>query len=203
MSVKTGATFTLSSAGFSGVFTVIVTSTKDFDQAITAAALAGREGFKWCAISGTLIGGLSKAYALRNTVNTTADIPSWQQSEIDVRNQYGGSEQVTYLGGKEVPVSTSGAIRLDVVQVVGDYLEAIEVKNYNLNSPTSLSTPYSVLEREVGSRVANCPPCTTQRIVLSVRGKNFRQEKISSVIKTIGTRLINIYPNIPIDVLAA
>ncbi len=202
-SAKTGTTFALSSAGFSGVFAGAVTGiqTKDFHQAVNAAALAGSESFKWGAISGALIGGLSAASALQNAANAFDDIPSWRQSEIDVLNQYGGTEQLTYLGGEEVPFGTPGATRPDVVRTVGNHLEAIEVKNYNLESSNSLSTLYNELEREISARAANCPTGTTQRIVLDVRGRNFSQELISSVSETIETRLIDIYPNIPIDIL--
>jgi len=202
-SAKTGTAFALSSAGFSGVFAgaVVGIQTRDFDQAINAAALASSEGFKWGAISGALIGGLSEAHSLRNTSNAVNDIPSWRQSEIDVLKQYGGNEQLTYLDGKEVPFGTPGATRPDVVRTIENHLEAIEVKNYNLESSRSLNILYSELEREISSRVLNCPPGTTQRIVLDVRGRNFSQELISSVSENIETRLFDIYPNIPIDFL--
>lgn len=202
-SAKTGTTFALSSATFSGIFAGVVTGiqTKDFDHAIKAAALTGSESFKWGAISGALIGGLSEAHALRNAANAIDDVPSWRKSELDVLDQYGGSEQMTYMGGQEVPFGTPGSTRPDVVRTVGNHLEAIEVKNYNLESSSSLNTLYSELEREISSRVINCPPGTTQRIVLDVRGRNFSQELISSVSETIEARLIDIYPNIPIDIL--
>lgn len=202
-SAKTGTAFALSSAGFSGIFAGTITGiqTKDFDQAIKTAALTGSESFKWGAISGALIGGLSEAHTLRNAANTIDNIPSPRQSELDVFNQYGGSEQMTYMGGKEVPFGTPGSTRPDIVRMVDNHLEAIEVKNYNLENSKSLNTLYNELERQVSARVANCPPGTTQRIVLDVRGRNFNQELISSVSETIEERLIDIYPNIPIDIL--
>ena len=87
-----------------------------------------------------------------------------------------------------------------IVRMVDNHLEAIEVKNYNLESSKSLNTLYNELERQVSARIANCPSGTTQRIVLDVRGRNFNQELISSVSETIEERLIDIYPNIPIDI---
>lgn len=202
-SAKTGTMFALSSAAFSGVFAGAVTGiqTNDFEQAISAAALAGSEEFKWGAISGVLIGGLSEVHALGNAANAIDDVPSWRQSELDVLDQYGGKKQVAYWEGQEVPFSTPGSTRPDVVRTVDNHLEAIEVKNYNLKSPSSLNTLYSELQREIRARIANCPPGTTQRVVLDVRGRNFTQELISSVTETIETKLINIYPNIPIDIL--
>ena len=107
---------------------------------------------------------------------------------------------MTYMGGEEVPFVTPGSTRPDIVRMVDNHLEAIEVKNYNLESSKSLNTLYNELERQVSARVANCPSGTKQRIVLDVRGRNFNQELISSVSETIEERLIDIYPNIPIDI---
>lgn len=203
-SAKTGTTFALSSAGFSGVFSGVLTGiqTKDFEQAINTAVLTGSESFKWGAISGALIGGLNEAHALRNVANAIDDVPSWRQSELDVLEKYGGNEQMAYIDGKQVPSNTLGSTRPDVVRSINNHLEAIEVKNYNLESSNSLNTLYNELERQIGARVTNCPPKTTQRVVLDVRGRNYSQELISSVSEAIETRLIDIYPNIPIDILA-
>lgn len=202
-SAETGTAMALSSGVFSSAFAGVATGiqTKDIDQAVKAAALSGSESFKWGAISGALIGGLSEAHALRNAASAIDGIPSWRQSELDVLEKYGGSEQMTYMGGQEVPFGTPGSTRPDVVRTVGNHLEAIEVKNYNLESSNSLGTLYSELEREISARAVNCPPGTTQRIVLDVRGRNFSQELISTVTETIETRLVDIYPNIPIDIL--
>lgn len=62
-SAKTGTIMALSSGGVGALASGIVTGvqTKDFDEAVKAAALAGSEGFKWGAISGALIGGANGA----------------------------------------------------------------------------------------------------------------------------------------------
>lgn len=66
-SAKTGSIMALSSGLFSGVSAGIVTGieTGDFDEAMKAAALAGSEGFKWGAISGSIAGGTGEAIALK------------------------------------------------------------------------------------------------------------------------------------------
>ncbi len=202
-SAKTGTTFALSSAGFSGVFAGAVTGiqTKDFHQAVNAAALTGSESFKWGAISGVLIGGLSAASELQNTANAIDDVPSWRQSEIDVQKLYDGERQKTYLSGKEVPYATPGATRPDVVRTVENHLEAIEVKNYNLENPNNLNTLCNELKRQVGDRITNCPAGTTQRIVLDVTDRNFQPDTVSNAVQKIEAALFDIYPNIPIDVM--
>ena len=85
---------------------------------------------------------------------------------------------------------------------MGDHLEAIEVKYYNLDSSASLNTLYSELEREVTARVANLPANSTQRVVLDVTGRNFSSETITTVTETIQSKLLNIYGSkIPVDIV--
>ena len=66
-SAKTGTIMALSSGVFSGVSAGVVKGieTGDLNESMKAAALAGSEGFKWGAISGTIAGGAGKAIALK------------------------------------------------------------------------------------------------------------------------------------------
>lgn len=81
-SAKTGTICALSSGTISALASGIVkgVETKDFDEALKAAALNGSEGFKWGALGGSLSGGLEKTVALygasRNglTMNQAAQI---------------------------------------------------------------------------------------------------------------------------------
>ncbi len=210
---KTGTEFALSSAVISGVASGVITGiqTKDFDKALKAAALNGSEGFKWGAISGVIVGGATEAITLSRAAKVSKaideliadpNIPEWRRAELRALKQYGGSEQLSYIGGEEVPFSTPGATRPDVVRTVGDHLEAIEVKYYNLDSSASLNTLYSELEREVTARVANLPANSTQRVVLDVTGRNFSSETITTVTETIQSKLLNIYGSkIPVDIV--
>ena len=116
-------------------------------------------------------------------------------------NETGGYEQLSYLNGQQVPFGTQGATRPDVVQLLGDHIEAIEVKYYNLESQASLGTLYSELEREVAARVANLPAGSTQRIILDVTGRGFTEATCNAVKTNIWKVLENIYPNIPIEIV--
>ncbi len=216
-SAKSGTIMAMSSGGIGAAAGAIITGfqTKDKDQIRKAAVLQGSESFKWSAILGAISGGVTEASTLRRAakvakVAETADkdiiigedLPWWRQAELRALNDYGGKEQVSYLAGQEVPFGTSGATRPDVVRMVGDHLEAIEVKAYNLESQASLNTLYSELEREVTSRVANLPANATQRVVLDMTGRSFSNETISTVVETIQTKLFGIYgSNIPIDIV--
>ena len=210
---KTGTIMALSSGGISAVAAGAITGilTHDTDQALKAAALQGSESFKWGAILGAISGGLSEANALRDAAKATqaidealADpaISEWRKAELRALKQYGGKEQLSYLAGEEVPFSTPGATRPDVVRVIGNHLEAIEVKYYNLESPASLNTLYSELEREVSARVVNLPANATQRVVLDVTGRSYSPETIAKVVETIQSKLFNIYGSvIPVDIV--
>ena len=216
-SAKTASSFAISGALFGGVSSGIVEGikTKNFDAALKASALGGSEGFKWGAISGALAGGASELSAIhratkavegateytKGAVEIADDLPQWRQAELRALNESGGYEQLTYLNGKQVPFGTEGATRPDVVRLLGDHIEAVEVKYYNLESSASLSTLYSELEREVTTRVANLPAGSTQRIILDVTGRGFSEATCNVVRTNIWNLLDKVYPNIPIDIV--
>jgi len=214
-SAKTGAIMALSSGTLSAVAagTIKGIETGDMSEAAKVAALTGSEAFKWGAITGAIRGGVDKANVLRNapkTVNIADNttivydgIPTWRESELAALKKYGGREQVSFLGGIEVPKSTPGSTRPDILRTVGNHLEAIEVKNYDLSVADNRSVLYSELVREVSARITNLPDGSTQRIVLDVTGRGFSSELITEVMEQITLRLIDIYPNIPIEIMGA
>lgn len=199
---KTGTVYALSSGTISAVAAGTITGiqTGDFEEAKKAAALAGSEGFKWGAITGVITGGATKAVELYRSANT---IPTPRDSELTVLDRTKNStEQVSFLGGEEVPMNTPGATRPDVViKNANGTVKAIEVKNYNLAQSSNRNTLLNELERQVTSRASNLPAGSTQEIVLDVRGRGFSDELIDSTITAIRNRLANIYPDIPITIL--
>ena len=100
-SAKTGTIMGLSSGLFSGVSAGVVTGmeTGDFDEAMKAAALAGSEGFKWGAITGSVAGGAGEAIALKGatlnglTMNEAALIQKQSGYPLDVIKQFSSMEQ--------------------------------------------------------------------------------------------------------------
>ena len=216
-SAKTAATMAVSSSIIGGISAGITEGilTNDFDAALEAAALKGSEGFKWGAISGAVIGGVSELSSIHRTTKAvegaveytkgTVEIPEnlnqWQQAELRALNEYGGYEQLSYLNGKQVPFGTPNATRPDVVVNYVDHIEAIEVKYYNLENQACLNTLYKELEREVTSRVANLPAGSTQKIILDVTGRGFSKATIENAMNSIWKLLDNVYPNIPIEIV--
>lgn len=203
-SAKTAATMALSSGAISGISQALITGiqTKDFDQTVKAAALKASEGFMWGAITGAVAGGVSEAFKAKTAAASSGvikDIPSPRESELFALEQYGGSEQVTYLAGQEVPWGTAGGTRPDVVRQIGNQLEAIEVKNYDLQN--NVGGLCSELKRQISQRVTDLPPDSLQRIALDVRGRGYTAEIIENAQNAIWSTLSEVYPNIPIDIL--
>ena len=195
-SAKTGTTFALSSGAISALTAGVVEGykTKDFDSALKAAALAGSEGFKWGAITGAVTGGLVKNHEL-HTIRTP------EQSEAAALKLYDGKSQLSYKNGREVAYGTKEATRPDVVRTVGDHLEAIEVKNYDLRNADNRRVLYYELKRQISERAANMPKGTTQRVVLDIRGRKYPKELVEDVINHILSTCSDVYPNIPVDLL--
>lgn len=193
----TALKFAISSAIYGGIAAAVMKGyqTGDFEEAAKAGAVAASEGFKWGAIIGAVFGGTKNAILVKkgNVLHTP------QQSEIDVANKYGGKDQVSYLNGKEVPFGTEGSTRPDIVRQVGNHIEAIEVKNYDLNN--NKAKLIKVLIKEISDRVHNLPGGSTQRIVLDVRGRGYDEKFLNAIAKQIQEALMNIYPDIPVDFL--
>jgi len=95
-SAKTGAIMALSSGVISGVAAGAIKGfqTKDFSQALKAAAASGSNAFKWNAISGALVGGAGKALSLYGatlnglTMNQAAAIQKESSYPLDVIKQF-------------------------------------------------------------------------------------------------------------------
>lgn len=199
-SAKTGTTFALSSGGFAAVTSGIVAgiTSGDVETTVKAAALSGSEGYMWGAITGEIVGGASKAMELYRAAHT---VRTPRESELAALEKYTGTEQVAYQNGVEVPPTTQGSTRPDVVRTVDGHLEAIEVKNYNLNSYSSEQRLYDELERQVTARVANLPNGSTQRVVLDVHARDFSDELLTRVVTNIQDRCSSVYPNLPVDLM--
>lgn len=175
-------------------------TTGKIDEALKEAAISGSEGFKWGIITGAVLGGATGVYAAQEISKELL----WRQAEMRALLKYGGEEQVSFLNGERVLTSTQGATRPDIVRTIGDHIEAIEVKYYNLESETSLSLLSDELKRQVGQRVNDLPENATQRVVLDVTKRGYSKEIINDAVDYLETHgLYEIYPNLPIDVIGA
>ena len=198
-SAKTATACALSGATIGTVSTAVVKGfeTNDLYETVKSAEVAGSEWFKWGAISGAAVGGAKEALRIRSV--THGKIPTPQEAEEQAKQLLGGRTQCSYIDGKEVPYGTPGSTRPDVVRTVGNHLEAIEVKRYDLQN--SLNELRTVLIDEISARNANLPTGTTQRIVLNVEGRGYTKAYVDSIIKWIQKSLEPIYPSIPVDVM--
>ena len=104
-SAKTGTIMALSSGVFSGVSAGVVKGieTGDLNESMKAAALAGSEGFKWGAISGTIAGGSGEAIALKGatlnglTMNEAAMIQRESKLPLEFIKNFHSMDEYTVL----------------------------------------------------------------------------------------------------------
>lgn len=134
-SAKTGAVMALSSGAFSGISAGIVTGieTGDFDEAMKAAALAGSEGFKWGAITGSIAGGAGEAVALKGatlnglTMNEAALIQKESGYPLSVIKQFHSFDEYTVFKQAGLQAEVLGGnlslVRsdIDLYNVVDEY----------------------------------------------------------------------------------
>ena len=206
-SAKTAASFALSSSALSGLMSSAIEyyKTGDVEKSLEKGLVDASEGFKWGAIIGSISGGSHEAIMqLRASkeLKSMNFLERGARSEIRASQKYGGREQVSYLNGQEVPSSVSGATKPDLVREINGKLEAIEVKNYNLNSEESRKYLLKELDRQITSRSVNLPSGSTQRIVLDVQGRNYDKKLIKEVIEDIQRTCNHSYLNIPVDIMS-
>lgn len=170
--------------------------TGDMDAALETVVLSGSEGFKWGAIVGAVTG--AGWGILRNVVASRA-IPTPRQSEQAVLQLLGGSEQVSYLNGVEVPFATNAATRPDVVTQIGGETVAVEVKNYDLIS--NLYNLGRTLTYQLTRRAENLPEGMRQMVYLDVRNRGYSPEYLNYVVLYLQQQLSGIDGGIPIMLL--
>lgn len=98
---KTGTEFALSEMAFSSIIAGITTgvATGDVNEALKASLLAGSEGFKWGAISGTVIGGGSELITLKAaskgglTLNEAATIMQEEKLPANFVKQFSSMDE--------------------------------------------------------------------------------------------------------------
>ncbi|MDE5539213.1 MAG: hypothetical protein K2J20_01860 [Bacilli bacterium] len=205
-SAKTATEFALTSAAFSGFISTAIEQYKtgDFNKALEKGGLDASESFKWGAILGGATGGITeyiKQIKAAKNLKTLTNNERGALSEARAQKKFGGKEQVSYLNGKEVPTTTSGATRPDLVREVNGKLEAIEVKNYYLNDSSRRDALYNELNRQVSNRVNNLPVGSTQIIVIDAQGRNYSKSLIEEVINGIKESCGDVYPNIPVEIM--
>lgn len=143
-SAKTGTVFALSSGTISGVSAGIVKGieTKNFDQAIKAAALEGSDGFKWGAIGGSIAGGAGEAIALHGaslnglTINEAAVLQKESGYPLDVIKQFKSMDE--YNVYKNAGLKT---------QMVNGKLALVQDIDLNFKSTLANGTEVTNLER--------------------------------------------------------
>lgn len=121
VSAKTGAISALSGGAMGAIPAGIIRGiqTGNMEEALKAAALAGSEGFKWGAISGSLAGGAKEAVALKSmtkgglTMNQAASIQQASHWPADVISEFHSmDEYIVYEKAGLKPVMVNGKTAL-------------------------------------------------------------------------------------------
>ena len=140
-SAKTGAIAALSTGVVSGLAEGIVTGieTGDFDESLKAAALAGSEGFKWGAITGSIAGGATETVKYTNAMKALKGVPlngltPQQAAAIQMETGYPISIIKQFHNMDEFLVYKNAGLHS---QMVGDRLAL--VKDIDLNFKSDLS----------------------------------------------------------------
>ncbi len=200
--ISTGATkvskvlslsYALSSGITSGLMKYVQTG--DTDKALQTGLVQGSNGFKIGAIVGAAVGGVQGAMS-------SIGVPTPSEAEQAAYKRYDNGTartQVSYIDGVECSSYVKGSTRPDVVRTVDGHIEAIEVKCYDLeNNSSSL---YAVLEKQIGERMQYLPEGSTQRVVLDVTGRKYKQSFVNEIVEQIKTRCAPIYPDLPVDLV--
>lgn len=173
--------------------------TGDYQDAINEGIYRASQSYMWSALFGAVSGGLGSLAKMPKWMKTHGGHPTWQESEKDIAQSLGAKEQLSFLGGKEVPWGTPGATRPDGIIVNADRtLTAVEVKNYNLADNASLAGLKRELERQVKQRLTDLPQGSKQVIYLDARGRGYSTAYLEKVRAYLFKSLNEIYPDIPI-----
>lgn len=126
-SANTATTFAVSSAAFGGISAGVVRGiqTGDFDEALEAAAMGSTEGFKWGAISGAVVGGVSKGSAL-----------------------YGAAKQTNFTMNQYAQIQQEAGYPLDVIKQFHTMDEYQAFKNSNLK-PEMIGNKTALIKTDI------------------------------------------------------
>lgn len=133
-SAKTGTIMALSSGVFSGVSAGVVKGieTGDLNESMKAAALAGSEGFKWGAISGTIAGGSGEAIALKGatlnglTMNEAALIQRESKLPLEFIKNFHSMDEYTVLKNAGLTLSKVNGRMVLTQNIDWDFIGDIE-----------------------------------------------------------------------------
>ena len=199
VSAKTGAASAISSAALGGVVSGAATAieTGDLNAALKDAAVAASEGLKWGAIAGAVGGGIGKAKALPLPSRSNPKVPGPRESELYALWKYGGTEQKSFLKGKEVSRNVAGSVRPDVVFKKGNREVAVEVKNYDLEK--NFNSLRVTLRNQIAFRKLQLPKGMSQMILLDVLGRGYTSAFLKARIEMLKRE----FPDVAIDVIRA
>ncbi len=203
VAAKAGVYTAFSSALCSSVIAGTITGiqTKNFDKTVKSMTIAGAEGFKWGAIAGTVIGGISKAWSIKKAAATISTATRGKNAVDFAQQKYGGRTEVSYMNGREVPYGTPGSTRIDLVSKNDNgQLIASEVKSYtgDYTLPKILNDLKQSLIPAIKNRLERLPKNSIQQLILDIREKNYSKEILERLRSNIQNIVKDVYSNMPV-----
>jgi hypothetical protein len=156
---------------------------EDWERALAGAAIMGGPVVKGASRGARLVNNIDNAHDVARGIENTR--PSWRQSEIDVGKDYPGyRDQVSFKDGLEVSHGTRNSSRPDFYTNG----HSIEVKNYNVTTPSGRSNLIRNVSKQINKRVDDLPQTTKQSVVIDVRGQNVSRDVLREIKHKINER---------------
>ncbi|MED4164521.1 T7SS effector LXG polymorphic toxin [Halalkalibacterium halodurans] len=156
---------------------------EDWERALAGAAIIGGPVVKGASRGARLVNNIDNAHDVARGIENTR--PSWRQSEIDVGKDYPGyRDQVSFKDGLEVSHGTRNSSRPDFYTNG----HSIEVKNYNVTTPSGRSNLIRNVSKQINKRVDDLPQTTKQSVVIDVRGQNVSRDVLREIKHKINER---------------
>ena len=136
--------------------------------------------------SGRIIVVDSEQSILDNYHNNAASVerPTWQQSEDDAEKDFPDYDpQQSFINGKECRYGDKGSVRPDLYNY--EEKKSIDVKNYDITTPSGRSSLARNIEKQYKQRVKNLPAGAKQAVLIDIRGQNVSQEELIDLYKKI------------------
>ena len=95
--------------------------------------------------------------------------PTPVESEAKVTDDFGWPRQQSYSQGRVVGYGEKGSVRPDNTNPMTNV--HLDVKNYDLSSPSNRANLYNTIADQASARAANLPKGAHQGIVIDIRGQ--------------------------------
>lgn len=114
--------------------------------------------------------------------NGISEKRNWRESEIAAQQFFPEyQEQVSFWNGESTYYGKKGSVRPDFYKEEN----SVEIKNYNLSSPSNVNKMIKTIEQQYIQRVGHLPPGTKQMVVIDILGQNVSKAQCINIMERI------------------